>query len=578
MKMAMKACQNCPEEADGSDADDILSDLESVKRTIEDKFLSAGDILVKSLNGIKELLNSLQTLITIFDSTIVGDTTADLKLAASKLFALPATNNKRIENIDKLNICCEELVAAIDCINGNLAYMRAFIMNIKIVAASVEGYADDFGIFANEMAACIAKGTGHVTALRRGLTDLKKELFAATTQGKILSLQIETILPSVPNELTASCSMLEDRYTNISNISNIVFSLAKNIRQRVARILTALQIGDNTRQRIEHMQACFVQLRASEISNGFDAGMQAHCYALVAMHLTDIITNFNKEITEIEQCMSDMARDANELLSVHKAAFGVDSEAGDGFLHKLSRQIEDALGVVNNMELADLSAMETGRVTLQTAQGFCSEIERIDSFRSDVLYMAMNTTLKCCQIGNVGLPLGVIATEIQNQSKKLAFDASVCTTALDKLTHQTGTLTDCENTKKLNDSGGLAAAQALQVALRRIQQARDLSENNIADIAARGSVVYDMLMLSSEKVRFHGVIGDRLKHILGMTKKNSPEVDQPTPIAFLALLEEVASHYTMAAERDIHAEFSKFYKLESVVSAPAKEDEDFVLF
>jgi hypothetical protein len=560
---------------------DIAATLEDARRLLEEKFLAAGGILLRSIEGTKSLIGSLETLTKIFDSSIVAETTTDLTVAAAKLCALPASHAARSGYLKKLNSCRETLAGHISDMRSSLAYMKAFTLNIKIVAGSINVMGDEFGTFADEISSCITRGGEHLKYLEKDLSLLQRNLSSAMTQGDVLERQIYSLLPAVPDELAASAGVIAEHYKSISETTGCVAKLARSIHQRVARILAALQIGDITRQRIEHVQACIIRHKVAESSGTANRRAQASCYALMAAHLEEIAADFDSGVKEIEQSMAGMADDAGKLLALHNMAFGCAAGTGEGFLHYLSARAEDAMRLVKQIEAADQAAIATGHETMQTAQNLSERIEAVQSFRDDVQYMALNTTLKCCQIGDACRPLAVIAVEIQDPGKKLEVAASDSLSTLDSLIALTRKLSDVEDTDGQDDSKSLAAAEALDIALRRIEQARDLTEKNISETAAKGDDVYKMLNMSSEKLCFRKEIKDILEcvtaDIAAMTNGGYTP-DETMPAAFIASLEEVAESYTMAQERNLHNKFLEGLNIKPQEAAPPQDEDDSVLF
>jgi hypothetical protein len=562
---------------------EIADQLEKIRRIIEGKFLAAGDILIKSIDGTKSLIASLDNLVKTFDAKIVTATKADLTVAAAKLYMLPSSHAERVDSIGRLNHTRDELAWHTSNMHSSLAYMRAFTLNIKIVAGSLGEEFKDFDMFAQDMSACIAKGTDELKMLENELTTLQRDLNASSTQGDILGMQINALVPAVPDELTASTEVMSEHYQSIIETVEKVAVIARDIQQRVARILGALQIGDITRQRIEHLQECIIRQNADKTAIAPDLRERfvATCYALIAAHMSELTLDFDRESAEIERNMADMAKDADELLKLHGMAY--DSKDG-GFLHRLGQRIDAAVKLVGTINQADKAAAETGIATALATRKLNGRLEQIQTLKNDVQYMALNTTLKCCQIGEAGRPLSVIAIEIRDHSKQLEAAALSSLSTIDKLLQLTKSLAEPGNSVFSEDSKSVAAAKALDVAARRLREARDLTESNIAEIAEKGDEVLNMLNLSTERLRFSEEIGNTLKTI--STKVDTLAAGAFTaadviPPSMMPTIASFASNYTMQQERNTHNTFMQAYGIASEAqAAPASpaDDEDMILF
>ena len=131
----------------------LAARLEETKRAIEEKFLAAGEMLSQAIGGIDALVKSLDKLADTLNSDTVAATTSDLRAAAEKLNALPAAHVARLAAIANLGRCRGNLAEQISDMHCSLAYMRAYTVNIKIVASGIGDNAGEFELFAKDIAA-----------------------------------------------------------------------------------------------------------------------------------------------------------------------------------------------------------------------------------------------------------------------------------------------------------------------------------------------------------------------------------------------------------------------------------------
>jgi hypothetical protein len=70
------------------------------------------------------------------------------------------------------------------------------------------------------------------------------------------------LLPAVPNGLTASAADVAAYHHQIKQVATDAIAFACDVQEKVGASLAALQIGDITRQRIEHAQKALDHLAA----------------------------------------------------------------------------------------------------------------------------------------------------------------------------------------------------------------------------------------------------------------------------------------------------------------------------
>lgn len=533
----------------GDERVDLNAQLEAARRVVESHFLAAGEILTKSVDGIETLVKALEKLVSALDAKSVAATTGDMHLAAKALLNLGDHHQFRQQTITQLGRHRENIAKHVTDMRQSLSYMRAFTVNIKIVSSGIAQAGSAFESFAQEISDCIETGREELGKVEIDIIALQNDLTDAFAQGTRLSSRIGTMLPGLHKELSESADHMSGHYTRVSAVAGEVAGIARDIQKRVVRILSALQIGDITRQRIEHVQSGIVSLEnANE-----DERVTSLCYAVLGAQLSAAIEDFNREVSEIEKSMADMAAQSRNLLKLRDMAYSGSGGKAEGFLNQLGDRISQALALVNAIEGADNSALKTGQATAAAAQHLGKRITAIQSLKNDVQYMALNTTIKCSQIGEAARPLSVIAVELRDHGRHLETAAADGLSALDELTTAAHTLAGSEA-----EHTGTTATDALDVAAKLIGDARQRTEKEIDVLVAEGEGVLGVLDQSSARLGFRAEIGDALEGVaaelmvLGTAApRNANGIEKPLE----GLLNAFHSHYTMAQERKVHQNF-----------------------
>lgn len=550
----------------------IAGRLEQIQRVIEDKFCDAGEVLQRSLDGINDLIGSLDNLATAFDGKTAVATAADLTVAAAKLCTLPACHARHHDAVMRLSRSREKLARHISIMRCSLSFMAAFVRSAETMT-EVAG----MGRFAAAVAACVNESESELDTLELELTVLQRELGRATVQGELLGQQIAEQLPAVPEELSAAAAFVSNHYDQVAATAIKVSAIARDIRQRVFRILEALQFGDITRQRIEHIQALLAEAEAEAAWQTGEAQhrLRATCYSLVAMHMAEIDADFDREIVEIEDNMNKLADDAGALLKLHELAFDHDGGRNCGFLHALSIRIDAAGQLIAAIAATDRSAVNTGRSTIETAHKLGVHIDRIQALRNEMHGLAAPAETDKTS-------LSVATNEVREHCHVLEEAARVGLVTLDKLLHLTSAVAGNDgHTEQPQDSKAVAAATALNVASERIRDVREKTESGISEIAAKGDAVVAMLSLSGERLKLHHEIGEVLSSVAKQAARLSKDAytaGDEVPAAMTDLLSGFCKHYTMAHERDVHHELLEKLIISDSEPVSAISESDDVLF
>lgn len=561
----------------------IAQRLEAARQVVEGRFLEAGDVLSRAVEGVGALIAGLDSMRGNLDADTVATTTADLARAAEALKSLPDSLGQRRERVAELVKFGDRLGACIEDMRQHLAYLRVFAINIKITSGGIAAAGPEFAIFAQEIYDCIDMGRSQLDAFASELAGLDHTLRGALTHEHGLARDCVALLPAVPDALTASATAIAGHHARIVEVAMSVATLARDVQKKVGGGLAALQIGDITRQRIEHVQAGLRFLDETPEIAALPAEPRARAHAfthrLLGAQLASTAEDFHREVSRIGQNVIGMAADATELLRLRDLASGRTDGGETNFLRDLEGNVGQALDLVGDMTAGEQAAEDVSRSAAVSARDLSERIAGIQNIRADVQMMALNTTLKCSRIGETGKPLGVIAIELRQHAIHLEKSAGLTTSALEGLFAAAEALGQREAAQKGEDGKAAAAAHVLGDAVTRIGKAGDGVESALAAVARQGAEVVDMLRRAAERFDFHKQIGSVLDAAAGQLLDMAGDGEIVTADiagALRPLVDRLAKQYTMAQEREVHRALTEGLGegMAGVETAETVEDDD----
>jgi hypothetical protein len=531
----------------------MADELESARTLIEARFLDAGEVLSDTVDGIAALVTALDALTNALSPDTIAATTQQLAAAAATLTAMPGAQLARRATIGKLEGGREVLSSGVADMRRSLAYMRAFTVNIKITAGGIASVDPEFHLFAQETCLRVESGRSEVDGLEENLQKLQGELKAAAPRAELLARGCAAMIPAVPDQLLASAAIMAEHRRQIAAATAAAGTLARDVRKKVTRILGALQIGDSTRQRVEHVQAGIKLLDAHDPATPPDATarIRALLCALLAAQLDSTLADFSNDVAEISTGLAGLAQDAASLLRLRDVAYGKAEGGADGFMQALEQRVGAAIGLVTEIEQADALARDTGREAAAAAQSLSDRLGAVQMMKTDVLYMALNTTLKSARLGEDGRPLSIIASELRVHAGYLDTTAAACVEALKTLID-----TASELSRDNGGTEGAGAGAALEAAIACIKQAGETTARDVATLASQGEAVLSLLTRSTQRLDFQKEIGGTLGQVAQNLTGRAAEAAQcgadiQAPLA--AHFAKLLAIYTMVKEREIQA-------------------------
>lgn len=526
----------------------ISDQLESAREQIEARFADAGGRLAGSLDMVGRLIDSLDHLGSALNADAVSGTTRDLLSTADGLTALPGAQHGRIERMRRLRETGEILASHIDEMRQTLRYLRAFAMNVKITACAIGAGSDEFSGFAEQMCSQLDVGGGELDELAGQLSQLDRRLSDALNFEQILSGKYQAVIPAVPEKLAVDAQAIGVHHARIAEVTASVAAIARNIQMKVARALTALQIGDITRQRIEHVQTGLTvtaaRLAASDLAPDARARAERRLVRLLADQMADTASAFETESAKVTQSLDGMAQDTAQILTFE----GLADTQGSGGLRDLESGLGQARVLVGDVGAAMDNAHRISNQTASAVETLTRRVDVIFGVKRDIQQMAINSSLRCNRLGEVGKPLNVIAVELSSHAVQLEETADQTLDALSRLASVAGEMTD--------RAEAAIDATRLDSVSGRLRRAADVIEHDLGQLGARGADTARSLELATGQLGLQEDLGETLHAAaVALTERAGPVDEDLTDVADIvtAMMDEIASCYTMARERTIHA-------------------------
>lgn len=528
--------------------------LAAARGVIEGKFLDLGVTLEKSVDVVGGLVGSLDQLTNLFNAEAVDTATEKLSAAAAELSGLAGSRTGLRNRCHGLAATSRLLGAHIADMQQALRYLRVFAVNIKVTAGTVPGAFVLFEDFAEEIYAAINEGRSQLDEFGRDLEQLGALIGTALTHENDLDERCAQVLPAVPNQLAADAATLSSHHKRIATVAAEVSAVARGLQGKVAMALCGLQIGDTARQRVEHVETGLEILDRRKAAGQENRVADDLVRAMLAAQLDDTVDSFDREVDKIAQSLTGLASDAHKLLQLRDAARGSGGRGGDkpGELARLEASLGQAMALVGEMSAAEAAALNVGRSAESTAAGLCQRINSIRGIKTNIHFMALNGHLKCVRLGDAGRPLSVVAIELRQYADLLGDTAGQAETILVKMGGADETHT--------GEAGGAAAVgELLETAAAPIREAESKMGSELAEMAAQGDAVIQVLQQATGRLNFQGEVSGVLTACAnGMRPVETAALENLDADATTALTEimgEIGKLYTMVRERQIHAAY-----------------------
>jgi uncharacterized protein YukE len=561
---------------DHGTASRISDKLEAARSKVEQRFLEGGNVLLSVMDVLNRLLASLDNISRSLETGSANDTMADLLATVKNLSDLPDIQASRQTHLSALAEAGSGMRSHVEDMQETMRYLQTFAVTVKITGAGLP----EFAGFAEEILERIRSGTAEVKSFADQLAALEKELGVARSFGGDISKQYAQTVPDVVRALEKDARTITENRAKLGVIAREVSVLARGIQSKVATTLSALQIGDITRQRIEHVQASLSMLETSldteegrALTGSERERLSNLIHHLCAAQMVEMVEDFQRDSRNVVQTIASFGGDTQEILNLRGQMQGGSSE--DNFMRALEDSVTKALGIVKQVETASLKADAVSQATASTASRLLEGIGNIRGVKMDIHYMALNTNLRCSRLGEEGRSINVVTGELRIFAAKLDESADHIVDGLSRLDKAA----DAMNATASSGSQGLG--ERLNGAVSNIRDTANAMENELSALSEHGREVATQISLMIAKLDFQHDLGeilstcaDELCNIAG------PEIAAADGLEAVlgGLSQRIFKTYTMVQERNVHnAVIPQMEAFEVPAAAPAKEtqsDED----
>lgn len=558
-------------------AETSLADrLDGVRSRIEERFLDGGGTLLSVLDVLNRLISALDDFSKLLDDEAARSSLEQLGSTVNDVSALPGFEQERQLRVATVAKCEQALGTHVADMQETLRYLRTFATTAKITGSRIP----DFSTFADEIIKRVQQGTKHINFLSDTISALDGILGRASTSGQQTLNDYRQAVPALVGRLNGNIAEFIERQGELSKLAVEVNAQTRKVQTKIGITLSAMQIGDITRQRIEHCQQAIAILddylaasRDSTLDEEQQESLRGAVHNLVHAQLTQLTSDFDRECATVVSTLLSFNADIEALLLLHERMNRQDGTTAASAMRLVGADITSVHGIVRDIDKAAGEANRLSEETIQTIHVLLDEIATIKQVRTDIHYMALNTNLRCGKLGEEGRAINVVTSELR------LFSANLDDSAQRVIEELQGLEADA---RKLGESAANGVSEVplgdrLNDALSSIDGIAGRMEDHIDTLRTCGQDVGTKVLSSLSRLDFKSGLGD----VLNDCTKEASLLAGP-PHADLTGIEEamadigpmIAKIYTMAAERTVHAQIFDANINDGAADVSATEDLD----
>ena len=546
---------------------EIAEKLGALGVLAEQRFLEIGRSLEQAVAIVDRLATTFDTLFAELEGAELAQARRDLAEAARRIATLTEVQQQRGATLDTL-------AAGIAAMGGRIQRMHAVLREVDILALNARLAAVGMGepgagflLFANEIQRSAALARAKLDQLAHELADADRNLQAARASNLGFARRHAGPLQTVPRDLTAGVASIEAHGRVAAAAVAAVGARSEKISRQVAEAIVALQLGDITRQRIEH--ACHACSLLQQTCH-HDTPPSPLVSRLIAAQLLDAAEVLDLEADRVVRQLQAIADDTHEVAGLADQAYGTADRHRESFLTEIESSVRHAQTLFTARRTAHAEVHQRIVTVAAAAQRLVGHIAAIRTMEADIRIMGLNTTLKCGRLGSIGRPLSVIAQALRDCGTRTATLAAAVLAELEKMLAGAASLTG--SARQQGASVATDVARGMMDAVQRLTDSGQRLSNALAGLDDDSDAVRGLLATAVERFTVRHEISKVLRQAAADCTRLAERADDPDADVASAdhLLSQLAQSYTMAREREVHARFAPIANADS--PAPADAD------
>jgi len=551
----------------GAPLDAILAGLEAPLAQIDDSFVAVGNELVGCAARLAEVSRHFEDLPRDLESAEIHDATGrlgDVIRHAREIVAGFETEQCDLDGlVDRVDTAKAPMLA----LRKTIRMIGIVALNARVVAAGVSSATDELGVFTNDVAELSRKATGTIERFFQAYEKLASDLHKAAAERDRFQTAQQAAIEEAASRLSASLDDLTECRRRAAGSSVATSRLTRDIGARLGRTVMDMQVGDSTRQRIEHVAAALGDVRSLALGNAppglaLDAppepGDIAALLDLLGWQIDAALDDFAAGIVDAGKSMSALTADVHALMSQSRDLYERRDRRGESAIGRLSAELHVVAGMLEACESdrrkLDAVALAVGDMVAQ----LLGHVEAVQQIEGSMRLVTLNAAVTCAKLGPRGKALDVIAKQLRELTGAMVTSAEIALAALSQAAERARTVVASAdgiasgNISRLIADAGAAIVlfesvdQRLSAALQLLHEQECDCHRSVAHAVAR----FDgHAAVNASLTELSGQIASLARDLAA-----APQPHLAPGATRASLYAHLYGYYSMESERRVHAQ------------------------
>ncbi|PIL19579.1 hypothetical protein P775_13730 [Puniceibacterium antarcticum] len=405
--------------------------LEQARGQIEAAFIRIGDKLANSVGVLNDLAATFEELPKDFESREMNAANAQLQALVTQSAQIAASIRQERPLMSALRDATTATHGTIAKLERSIMTIRIVALNARITAASTSIAGEQMALYSEEMPMLSSEASETVSAFAKLFSVMASSVEQAYEERRRVDVLQETRLSDLSTELGSYLCQIDRKRQDAAQNSSATMESSRNIASRISSVVLTLQVGDNIRQRIEHVEE---GLRyASDIAAGKGCAAmdisgplyfeQAELVSvtLVRMQeqqLRDVQASLEIEIGTARQAIATLARDVSQAMERAKELYSGTADGGS-MVAFLSSRMRSAASLLDECAKDQARTEQLSNVIKKTVADLLAYVDQVKDIEVRMKLLSHNAKIKSNSMGARGKALNAISDQVRELTENV---------------------------------------------------------------------------------------------------------------------------------------------------------------
>lgn len=402
------SCEMTPDFPVTSPEGELLRRVIALRDGTEAAFLSTGEELVEVASLLSSARAAALSIDTLSQTDVLNRLRSEADRQARTFGTLSSEFSDTRSGIRTLNLELAMLRSDLRAVSRSVVTMRSVVLNARVTLASLRMQDMNLLNFAESGQSVVAEISDLLMRFEQTMDGILKAVDLTEEMVGQIDVTLHTDVLSAFEILMRDLSGFEAGARAVSGRGVELSGRLQALIEATARAVSGLQVGDTTRQRLDHI---------AYILGLPDAG-HATLGTLVDTLIRDTSRNHATMLEQLHASVIEMTEGIKQLVDTHLASFfgpsGKTVEAA--VLAAGSARLAEAIAALHPMQE---QTRALGQSMAEEFEVFRSLISKGEGVQDSTHLIGINAVLSCMRLGQDGAALKVVAEQLQVVSREV---------------------------------------------------------------------------------------------------------------------------------------------------------------